>query len=399
MRKDNKGMTLIELLVAITMLAVVISPFLKTFIISAKQNNKARETLRATTVAQNLMEGLEAFSLEDICEQVNKITGPKSKLYMPRGYEDHTELGIKLPNNSIEKSGNGQTGENYEFKSTSSNKYEIGIKGIIEDGKKYDAKISLDASGYTALNSNNDFEVTKMNENSDMVFFLSREEEKEKIGNLISWSNVSRRITFKLNKNATNDNTEVRINVDYLIYFNENSSTVISTISGKELTRTFSDLQNIYFMYYPSYARGGVEDEFIVDYNSDDTFNLCLIKQKYPADEPQGSDANYCASLNVNDKNTDQKRRITLRTNIMDDLNDGHTIYATALMYKYIVNGALQHTDNAQALMGFENTLPQSLIGQTSNQNAIYKTTVQVFPEGTYPDKFDETESIAQLGN
>ena len=113
MRKDNKGMTLIELLVAIAMLGVVVSPFLKTFTISARQNNKARETFRATTVAQNLMEGLRAFSLEEICTQVNNDVA-NTKLYMPNGYRDHKEL----ENNAGEKSGEIKDGK-YIFPSSS----------------------------------------------------------------------------------------------------------------------------------------------------------------------------------------------------------------------------------------------------------------------------------------
>ena len=164
MKKDNRGMTLIELLVAITMLAVVISPFLKTFTISARQNNKARETFRATTVAQNLMEGLKAFTLEDICKQVNKNSGPNSMLYRPNGYQDHAEIGA-------EKSGNGSIGDAYVFENTASNIYEIGIQGIEEDGKLYDAKVLLDASGYSSINQEeSNFTMDHMN--SKIAFFL-----------------------------------------------------------------------------------------------------------------------------------------------------------------------------------------------------------------------------------
>lgn len=56
-RLDNRGLTLIELLMAIAILAIIIVPVFGSFITSARVNMKARRTLAATNVAQTIFEG------------------------------------------------------------------------------------------------------------------------------------------------------------------------------------------------------------------------------------------------------------------------------------------------------------------------------------------------------
>lgn len=62
----NAGLTLVELLVAITMLAIIVVPLLHAFASSARVGLKARQRLRVTTAAQDIMEGLKAESIESL---------------------------------------------------------------------------------------------------------------------------------------------------------------------------------------------------------------------------------------------------------------------------------------------------------------------------------------------
>ena len=43
-RIDNKGMTLVELLLAVTILAIIVVPLLHAFVSSARVNRKAKQT-------------------------------------------------------------------------------------------------------------------------------------------------------------------------------------------------------------------------------------------------------------------------------------------------------------------------------------------------------------------
>lgn len=56
-RLNNRGLTLIELLMAIAILAIIIVPVFGSFITSARVNMRARRTLAATDVVQTIFEG------------------------------------------------------------------------------------------------------------------------------------------------------------------------------------------------------------------------------------------------------------------------------------------------------------------------------------------------------
>ncbi len=400
MRKANEGMTLIELLVAITILAIVVSPFLNSFVTAARQNHKARETLRATTVAENLLEGLEAFSLEEVCTMVNrKEEGRDSKLYLPNGYEKHREAVVITESGNREKSGNGKTGEEYVFESTQSNQYIVEISGIREDEKRYDARVYLDASAYEEVNQNNDFEVNIMNEATDVIFLLSQEED-ERILKEKGWKKEEVTRTFQVKiEQEEKETLGVFVKINYKSDGNHGESSI-----EKSYKKTMKNLKNVYLMYYPNYASNAAnkKDIFEVELKSPSKLNLCLVKQEYDEAKP---DSGYAAFLEIRDDNSDQKERITLRTNVMEDIYnlgpEGDTqIKATALYYEYYCQGQKVSDDKARQLLGFVDTIPQPLIGQISKENVVYKTRVEIYPQGTYEEElFEETEPIAQLGN
>ncbi len=56
-KESNKGFTLLEIVVAIAVLAIAITPILTSFVTSAKLNVKSRKLMAATNVEQSIMEG------------------------------------------------------------------------------------------------------------------------------------------------------------------------------------------------------------------------------------------------------------------------------------------------------------------------------------------------------
>lgn len=66
MKKSNKGFTLLELLIAVAILAIIIAPMLRGFVTSHRINAKSRHLMRATTLAQNEMEIFEKEKIEDL---------------------------------------------------------------------------------------------------------------------------------------------------------------------------------------------------------------------------------------------------------------------------------------------------------------------------------------------
>ncbi len=65
-RKNNKGFSLTELLVAMCMLSIIVLPVLSTFITSSRLNKRSREIACATEVAETFMEGFASKYYEDI---------------------------------------------------------------------------------------------------------------------------------------------------------------------------------------------------------------------------------------------------------------------------------------------------------------------------------------------
>lgn len=71
MKKSNKGFTLLELMIAVAILAIIIVPLLRGFVSSHRVNAKSRHLMRATTLAQNEMEMFEKEKLEDLLNDAN----------------------------------------------------------------------------------------------------------------------------------------------------------------------------------------------------------------------------------------------------------------------------------------------------------------------------------------
>lgn len=74
LKLNDAGMTLIELLVAIAIIAVALVPLLYAFVNSTKYNARAREIQQTTTLAHTVMENCKAYSLKDIKSQMNNGT-------------------------------------------------------------------------------------------------------------------------------------------------------------------------------------------------------------------------------------------------------------------------------------------------------------------------------------
>ena len=68
---DNHGFSLVEILIDMVIIAIIVVPLLHTFVSSARANMQARQTLRMTTAAQDIMEGLKAYTIEELAYQFN----------------------------------------------------------------------------------------------------------------------------------------------------------------------------------------------------------------------------------------------------------------------------------------------------------------------------------------
>lgn len=152
---NNRGISLVEILVAITILAIAAGALLHAFITSTKINMRAKEQQRVTTAAQSVMEGLKAYTLEDICWQFNNIAGHDFKIYSAVGSRKEVPSGDAAitgitPTLSIKQWDEGGVMQ-HEYEPDGDGKFLFVMQNISYEGQLYDAKVELEpmAGGQT----------------------------------------------------------------------------------------------------------------------------------------------------------------------------------------------------------------------------------------------------------
>ena len=131
---DSRGSSLIEVIVAMLVLALIILPMLDMFASAGRTNAKARSRQYANSVLENVLEELSAGNYEPIYEVADAKNSPARDLATNR-----LKLYYALPDDKV------LSGKSY-------------LTGLIQQGtKEYQAEISFDAQPYregtSALNT------------------------------------------------------------------------------------------------------------------------------------------------------------------------------------------------------------------------------------------------------
>ncbi|MBQ2807301.1 MAG: prepilin-type N-terminal cleavage/methylation domain-containing protein [Clostridia bacterium] len=86
--KNQKGVTMMEVLVTVALLAIVVVPCLSSFIMAQSGNVKAAEVTNAYTEAANLMEELKGIG--EVDEVIAQLTPKKDdhEQLLPKEYND-----------------------------------------------------------------------------------------------------------------------------------------------------------------------------------------------------------------------------------------------------------------------------------------------------------------------
>lgn len=78
---NNAGLTLVELLIAMIILAIIVTPILKNFVSSARINNKSRHTMNATGLCETLMEEFESRKVSEMVDVLVNDYGYSAPVY------------------------------------------------------------------------------------------------------------------------------------------------------------------------------------------------------------------------------------------------------------------------------------------------------------------------------
>lgn len=443
---NNKGMTLIEIIITVTILTMVSGFILSAFVAAMRTSAKSRDVHRATTVAQNIMEGLNLRNAEDLAYQFNYpvISDGTSNVenffvyptvMFEHGAEDSVgeliewtdpvsgDVTTELAGTNISLSAYKAltddydkavvpsaymadiTSGTYEFIKDSNSKYIYYMRNIVNDGRYYNAKITVDAAGYkigggTGLTANSDELVTVPNIDStyDAVEVMKTTlDEEAKVflqmqypGETITDNNLYRIIQMTIdNALAPGSTTDYRttIKVDYFYYIRKANGTLTSpiqiigtnTVFDNVGTETTKQLRNIYLYYYPLYGSTTLSCKDFITIKNDDNMDveLYVIKQEAPAYdgnymELETKENSYGVTFNVveTNDNAEGKSHITLRTNWGSNIASIYTNSA------YTPNQTRYQRNGIPATKDMYNTTD---IKNKQSHDRIYNVTVDIY--------------------
>lgn len=134
-RINNKGFSLVEVLISIVILVIIMVPLMSNFIRSMQMNKKSETYQTQSNLATSVMEGLKAYSIEEIIQMFNE---PKElfKIIPPDDIDSITQLLLNSENKYISGTSSEQT------------TCYFAIHGVEAGGSAYDVFIKIDPTPY-----------------------------------------------------------------------------------------------------------------------------------------------------------------------------------------------------------------------------------------------------------
>lgn len=388
MINNQEGFSLVELLVAITILAIIVLPFLNSFVTASKTNSKAREQLVATTVAQNVMEEIKATSIEALEKDDNFVFDDTLKKYVVTYDGDQTFMRV--------------------------------------NGKGYNARVLFDANAYKKAEgaANDLYNDQKVADISDMNiledgFYVQYGEQDRTYAQAITDEINSNSVT--LDMVLKNMSRTVTFDVTSTISGNDNIATVVMTCqyNYQGHTQTFkstiydnADITNgtlraVYFFYNPLYTSiaGNIKDNIIINNNigagkEAADVKFYLVKQMTGITNSLNETItttdqnNYKVNVAVNEPAGKETSPVTqVRTNIgwrVDKQDNAYQAIDSQLVLAYTRGSATAvNGEEAKTIVDYK-----SLSGEEA-KDRIYAVTVEVYKITTVEsEKYDEKNKL-----
>lgn len=358
---NNQGVTLVELLVAVAIIGIIVGPFLHAFVSSIQTNSKARNSLRATTVAQDIVEGIKAYEIEELGYQFNfpdkgfhvihngSVSGGSVEEVLYSGGAYTSANPSIMPVNPLTDphasvySGDG--GNTYTFLGQNSGIYYFTMSNISFENKKYDALITLSANAYKAggtstVRPNDEQVVTidKMDNFKDAYYVQEKGMDAKVLSEMIDsvspnsvlQADVERTITITISNTVVPgkpDHTKASVSYNYIgtitgdptlppaTYTSGDMTIFNNKISGEPLT-------HIYLFYYPLY-NNWKSDSIIIKNNDNVPVVIHLVKQIDWTLFVAGLENTYKMNLFVEENTSDITKAVTsFQTNLNVNLDN-----------------------------------------------------------------------------
>jgi len=311
-KSNNRGLTLVEVIVAIAVLSVAILPLLYSFVYTTKFNVKSKEKQRATSAAQAIVEKYKAFPITDINSEFSS------------GSFDVGKQGINTTSTTFNMVA-GTTDMKYVMKGVN-----FESNGTSENAK-FDALITVSRHDPTDTKYVGAFfEIEGNNRMNDAVWRVSEEIDEQQYNTAINevqakWQALTdkgpgepsvfvdidlikfkRELYFTISKSGNVYKISPQLKYTYSAtktyrdqYGNNKTFQVSPTVTGIDLSSYYSDgfvynntstagdgakLKRFYIYYFPIYSITGteiaLEDKIEVNNNTGESINIFLYKQK-----------------------------------------------------------------------------------------------------------------------
>lgn len=449
-KDDNRGITLVELIVSIAILALIVLPFLNAFVTATKTNVKARNKMNATHLATNIMEGIENNSMKTMAYQFNypsegfdladgfdMADGSNAKeLYYKNGkytdvkrFEDvmnaHPEAENldKWMTSSIHKKNNtaflGDT-SSWKFVENKEHKYYFWMTDVKSGTKKYNAMVTVDGKGeanskveqyntidkvadMSAMDSNYDCMSSDVATIEELMNTLKNRGYSDIESNKDS---ISRTITLDITGGSS---TKVTVSYSYkftsgghMHVFPEDAAmkqiytSVIFDNTSNTANRT---LKNIYLFYKPWYTStansdwNSCKDTIIINNNDKIDCTVNIVKQNYD-DKSSDDEDKYRMYVRVNEKgNNTGNAHVSICTNLDTNMKDPDSKSKTQPQQaKYMFN-----SNNTQSTV--KKSIKIDDLTKSKTVERLYNVTVDIYDSKTCstPDKLAGAKKAATM--
>lgn len=434
---NNKGFTLVELMIAVVILAAVTIPFVANFVLTSKVNQKARNNLRTTNTVQNMMEEMSAVSSKDIIVGFDNVLVNPNLDILPAGatVTNFGELDSTTGKNIVFDKGSSTAASQYgvfvsgnsvDVKQSSNNIYYFFAQDVKVGKDTYDMRFKLDGTAYVEPNLgatgnyyNSDLitSVAGVNPIYDSVYVDPAEDLREKCDAFLLRSNIMSTTAKNIKDNlvreinlsiddldpSTAEDIGVKIGTTYTC--KNNSSLGISDVDKQIATTPVliyqsgiskKDPRNIYV-----YLKGNISstvsnplDVINIDNKTTKPVTVYIIRENvnnpnedpfFPNNTTMSSEMSYCLNVNLTDKKTVLTDLYTkICTNAGNDLTkpvSEKQIQTGQSRAYYTVNGSsqLNETQFNQVVKGLDNA---------TKQDRIFKLTVEIYKPGAVAEKF-----------
>ena len=392
MRKElnNKGFSLVELMIATVILALIVAPLLHSFVTAANTTVKSRQMGDITLASENIAEAVEAAPLKDLLS---------SEVSANKCFAGATGKSLYTYQNGTYTPANAS-----DIDFDTANCYYLGVKGIQAGSSTFNAMIKLDANEYRkATKPINTVDLTDYS-NMDAVYaqgLVASDPDDLSLADLRTqaagypdyiYSDPIRTITLEVKEGLDSNNQPtgkihalLYFDYEYTVYYeteDDQGNPVPHTITintshdpedlltqGYDPALNGGRLPNIYIMYNPMYGDPGETNDIIrIENKIKKPFKVFLVKER---GANLSEDTNYAASVAQFLPSTlgEGDGPAIIYSNINENLNTGTEL--SRVNYRI-------YTGNYFSRQGYFEGERGDLVSKT-DRNRMFEVTVQIF--------------------